>query len=93
MDHPSFHQTLGLAGIGTMNGGRRKGANAVLRSPRQRRKAYDKEAAQLVVAFRKRHPGVEPSMNEVVNDSLRKSDPAFDTLCRRMEDLADKWGV
>ena len=52
--HAPHQKRLGLAGIATMNGSRKRGSNTVLRSARQRRKAYRKaEDALIEAAWRK----------------------------------------
>ena len=48
--HAPHQQRLGLAGLATMNGSRKKGSNTVLRSARQRRKAYAKAEDALIKA-------------------------------------------
>lgn len=45
-----YQKRLGLAGLATMNGSSHKSANNVLRSPRQRRRAFEKEQDKLIVA-------------------------------------------
>lgn len=91
MDHPSFHQNLGLAGVASMNGGRRKGANAVLRSPRQKRRAHQQEMQAAIRAFERKRPDIVPPQTDEEIERLRKSDRDFAALCRRMEALAEKW--
>ena len=48
--HAPHQQRLGLAGLATMNGSRKRGSNTVLRSARQRRKAYVKAEDALIKA-------------------------------------------
>lgn len=52
--HAPHQRQLGLAGLAMMNGSRTSGRNAVLRSPRQRQKALEKEGNALVKAAQKR---------------------------------------
>lgn len=48
--HTNYQKNLGLAGLTTMNGSRKAGRNTMLRSPRQRRKAFEKEQNALIKA-------------------------------------------
>lgn len=48
--HAPHQQRLGLAGLASMNGSRKRGSNTVLRSARQRRKAYVKAEDALIEA-------------------------------------------
>ncbi|MBV7394652.1 hypothetical protein [Mameliella sediminis] len=57
--HALYQKRLGLAGLATMNGSHRKGENAVLRSGRQRRKAFEKKQDALIEAAWKRWGDVE----------------------------------
>ncbi|OWY04703.1 hypothetical protein B6V75_00685 [Thioclava sp. F1Mire-8] len=52
--HAPHQKRLGLAGLASMNGSRKRGSNAVLRSTRQRRKAYVKAEDALIDEARKR---------------------------------------
>lgn len=57
--HSLYQRRLGLAGLATMNGSQRKGQNSVVRSGRQRRKAFEKEQDALIEAAWKRWGDVE----------------------------------
>lgn len=50
MSHPAHHKALSAAGIASNVGSGRKGQNAVLRSARQRRKAFRKAEDKLIYA-------------------------------------------
>lgn len=57
--HAPHQQRLGLAGLASMNGSRKRGSNTVLRSARQRRKAYVKAEDALLDEARKKWGKVE----------------------------------
>lgn len=57
--HAPHQQRLGLAGLASMNGSRKRGSNTVLRSARQRRKAYVKAEDALTDEARKKWGKVE----------------------------------
>ena len=57
--HTAYQKNLGLAGLATMNGSRKSGRNAMLRSPRQRRKAFERQQDELIKAAWKRWGEVE----------------------------------
>ncbi|OOY05283.1 hypothetical protein [Thioclava sp. F28-4] len=57
--HAPHQKRLGLAGLASMNGSRKRGSNTVLRSARQRRKAYVKAEDALIDEARKRWGKVE----------------------------------
>jgi len=81
-----------LAHLATVPGGRRKGANAHLRSQRQKARAFGKEADKLARAFWASHPGFPiPALEE--RDALCAAHPDFAALCDKLHALARFWGV
>lgn len=81
-----------LAHIATVPGGRRKGINTFLRSPRQCRKAFEKEAIALAKAFEASHPGFPKPQTLEEREGLRADHPHFATFCDKLDRLAAMWG-
>ncbi len=91
--HAPHQKRLGLAGIATMNGSRRRGSNSVLRSARQRRKGFEREAGPVIRAFEVRYPDFPKPQTAEERDALRESHPHFATFCDQLDALAAKWRV
>lgn len=88
-----FQKRLGLAGLATMNGSTRKSANHVLRSPRQRRRAFEKAAARLISDFERRFPDCPRPETLEERDTLSRENADFAEFCGKLDRLAEKWQV
>jgi hypothetical protein len=91
--HAPHQKRLGLAGIATMNGSRKRGSNTVLRSGRQRRKGFEKEAGPVIRAFETRYPDFPKPQSADERNALCASHAHFAVFCGQLDALAAKWGV
>ena len=63
-----------------------------IRSPRQCRRAFEKEALALVKAFEASHPGFPKPQTLEEREGLRANHPHFAKFCAKLDRLAAKWG-
>lgn len=91
--HAPYQQRLSTTGTVSMNGSRKRGTNTALRSARQRRKAFEKEAGTVIRAFEARHPEFPKPQSAGERDNLCASHAHFATFCYQLDGLAAKWGV
>jgi len=63
-----------------------------IRSPRQCRRAFEKEALALVKAFETSHPSFPKPQTLEERERLRADHPHFATFCAKLDRLALKWG-
>lgn len=91
--HAPHQQRLGLAGLASMNGSRKRGSNTVLRSARQRRKGFEKEAGAVIRAFEARYPDFPKPQTAEERDAMCASHSHFAVFCDQLDALAAKWGV
>lgn len=91
--HAPHQQRLGLAGLATMNGSRKRGSNTMLRSARQRQKGFEKEAGVAIRAFEARYPDFPKPETAEERDAMFASHAPFAAFCGQLDALAAKWGV
>ena len=63
-----------------------------MRTPRQRRKAFEKEAQAIVKAFEASHPGFPKPQTFEERDAACAVHPGFAAFCAKLDRLAGKWG-
>lgn len=70
----------------------KRSAHDFIRSPRQCRRAFDKEARALIRAFEARYPGFPKPQTLEEREELCADHPNFAVFCDKLDRLAAKWG-